>query len=127
MAFLHCHTPDCHWSQDDFWDETGQGYTPFRKDIIAWWMECLFKDKVYMDKYICEEVAQCLGQHGPTLYDEEDGCKKYYISGTDLVAFELKNKSESISNMQVKTAAEWKKVRDTWTCPWCGYRNWDID
>lgn len=20
MSYLHCHTPDCKWSQDDFWD-----------------------------------------------------------------------------------------------------------
>jgi len=55
MAFLHCHTPNCNWSQDDFWSK--DGYHPFRKDIVDWWIECIFKEKVYLDKFLAERPA----------------------------------------------------------------------
>lgn len=37
MAYLHCHTKNCGWEQDDFWDK--EGYNPFKEK------DCLFKEK----------------------------------------------------------------------------------
>ena len=35
MAYLHCHTKGCGWSQDDFWDFKFKiRYVPYRK---SWW------------------------------------------------------------------------------------------
>ena len=113
-AFLHCHTPNCNWSQDDFWEG---GYTPFREDIIKNMKENLFKDKIYMDRWFLEEnsIPHHTDKKGP------------YCKGVDLVAFELERTAKSIRNMLVRTYDEFKKNKDKLVCPKCGKQNWDID
>jgi len=103
MAYLHCHGHGCDWEQDDFW--TKDGYNPFRQDMIDYLKDCLFKDSIQLDH--CGEQRT--------------------LSGQELVARELERKARSIRGMKVKTTEDWKKVKDSWRCPDCGSKNWDID
>jgi len=120
MAYLHCHNPNCNWSQDDFWDEKGgeyEGYTPFRSDTVQWLKESLFEDRMYFDRSFFDEM-------GLDYEEDDEGC---YMRGTDFVAFELERKARSIRNIKVRTNEEWKQVRESWVCPECGSDDWDID
>ena len=121
MSFLHCHTKNCHWSQDDFWSK--DGYNPFRQDSVEYLKDYLFKDTVNMDIEYVRDMRM-LGFECPAV-EQENGT--YDIKGTDFVAMELMRKARSISNMHVKTYDDWKKVKDNWKCPKCGESNWDID
>ena len=115
MAYLHCHTPGCEWSQDDFWEPNG--YSPFRPDIMRSFHEDLFKEKMYFDRPALEEMG--------ILYDEDEhGC---FCTGTDYVAWELERRARRIRNMLVKTYDEFKAKKDSLVCPRCGKQNWDID
>lgn len=114
--FLHCHTPNCHWSQDDFWEK--DGYTPFREDLVESMKEELFRDKVYMDSNFFMENPSI--PHGI----DHDGV---FCKGTDLVAWNLERKARNIRNMLVKTYEEFKAKKDDLVCPKCGEQNWDID
>jgi len=116
MAYLHCHTKNCGWSQDDFWDQNG--YTPFREDIIKYLEKSLFKEKIYFDKYFFEE-----NPYIPYWKDE----KGWYCTGKDMVACNLENRARRIRNMLVKTEEEFIEKKDTLVCPCCGKQNWDID
>lgn len=113
MAYLHCH--NCDWSQDDFWSE--DGWSP-EKGMDGYW-EWAFRDKVHMDPNFFEEEGL-----EDKMHEDEEG---RWIKGQDLLAFELRRAANSVENMAVKTYEEWKQVKDTFTCPKCGSKNWDID
>ncbi len=115
--FLHCHTPGCGWSQDDFWECTPNGYSPLRADIISSMHLDLFKDKIYFDRSTLEEM-------GVPIHENEHG---FYCTGTDYVAWELERRARRIRNMLVKTYEEFKAKKDTLVCPRCRKQNWDID
>lgn len=104
MAYLHCHS--CDWGQDDFWEP--EGYNPFVSHIIDTYKDILFRDTAIW-------------------IDEENHGRQIEIDARELVARELERKAQSIRNMRVKTYEDWKKIKDTWTCPECGSGNWDID
>lgn len=78
MAYLHCHTKNCNWSQDDFWDfsfgkygywtipftKIGWGYNPFSLFLSYvftkkgyWWPR-----RIMYDRY-------CMKDHGWTRPD----------------------------------------------------------
>jgi len=116
MAYLHCHTKNCGWSQDDFWDING--YTPFRQDLMNDLKKYLFQDKIYLDEYFFKE--------NPTLnYYHDDG--GFYCKGKELVIWKLKQKTRSIENMLVSTYDEFIEKKDELVCPKCGQQNWDVD
>lgn len=116
MSYLHCHTKNCGWSQDDFWDEH---YTPLRPDIMKSLSEDLFKERIYFDKSMFVETGDL-----PYHLDEEG---KAYCRGSDYVAWDLRKRAKRIQNMLVKTYAEFKANKDKLVCPRCGQQNWDID
>jgi uncharacterized protein (DUF2126 family) len=103
MAFLHCDSIGCGWSQDDFWSP--DGYNPFRQDIIDWLKACLFKDIIELDG--------------------EEGHQRF--TGTEFVAREIEKMAKSIRHMNIKTDDDWNKMKSEWACPRCGQKNWDID
>jgi len=113
MAYLHCH--DCDWSQDDFWSE--DGWSPEVSMKNDW--EYTFRDKIYMDENFFEEAGL-----QDKMHKDDEGC---WISGQDLLAFELRRCARKVEEMAVRTYEEWKKVRSTFVCPECGSKNWDID
>lgn len=114
MSFLHCHTKNCNWEQDDFW--TLGKYNPITslKDIE----EKLFVDKMYFD------IPTLIEMGIPYQLDE---IGKSHCKGTDYVAWELERKAKNIRNILVKTYDEYKAQKDTLKCPRCGQQNWDID
>ena len=117
MAYLHCHTKECGWGQDDFWKE--DGYNPvssLQKDSML--NEGLFKDKMYFDEWFFKENPSLAYKH------DEGG---WYCSGRDYVVWELRRTANNIERMFIPTWEEWEKVRDTTICPDCGQSNWDID
>ena len=151
MAFLHCHTKNCGWSQDDFWNK--DGYTPFRKDLIETWQKDIFKDKVYADEWWFIDIGlapqydlvELIPEPEPPKITEiiddkkrqkhedcyHDGVqthyRKYWVKGTCYVAALMERKARNIKNMLVRTYEEFKEKKDTLVCPRCGKQNWDID
>lgn len=115
MAYLHCHTKNCGWSQDDFWKET---YNPVNFDQNKDLYSDLFKERIYLDKNIVSKMEI------KYYVDEEN---RTYVKGTDYVAYELERRASKIRNMLVKTYEEFKEKKDTLVCPRCGKQNWDID
>lgn len=113
MAFIYCNI--CRWSQDDFWDK--EGYNPFRQDIINDLKEELFRDKVYGDKFMFDDLGIV------PEYDNEG----YYADGRKIVAAVLIQKAKSILNMRVRTGKEWEEIKDTFCCPKCGNNDFGID
>ena len=113
--FIYC--DDCRWSQDDFWSEDKDGYSPFRPDIVENLRKSLFKEKIYFDRFVLEDL------HLPIRKDENG----YYAIGQEYVAMKLIAKAKSIMNMQVKTGEEWKEVKDSFVCPECGSTHIEVD
>jgi hypothetical protein len=113
LAFLHCH--DCDWEQDDFWSE--DGWNPEKSMKGSW--EQAFQDKIYMDRdfFIENHIEDKMNK------DE----KGHWITGPNLLAWNLRTKASQVENMAVRTIEEWKQKKDTFTCPECGGRNLDID
>ena len=119
MAYLHCHTKDCGWSQDDFWSSEEGEYSPFRPDLMRDLQKALFKEKVYFDKWAIDEMG-IINNRGK----DDNG---YWVNGREFVINRLEAKVRSIRNMIARTEDEWKEKKDTLTCPKCGEQNWDID
>lgn len=117
MAYIHCHTKDCGWGQDDFWEEGG--YNPVRFIQTDKNFEShLFKEKMYFDEWMFLE--------NPSLdyHEDENG---FYCSGKDYVVWEFRRKADNIENMLVISQNEWMDQKDTLVCPKCGQQNWDVD
>ncbi len=78
MAYLHCHTKNCHWSQDDFWDFSfdkygywkfpfigrGWGYNPF-----SLFMSYIFTSRGYWYPRRIMHDKNCMEDHGWTRPD----------------------------------------------------------
>jgi len=107
MSFLHCHTKDCFWEQDDFYSVDGYNPAEYLKD----WMEQLCKDNIDEQFSNCSEF---LAKNGP-------------ISKREVIAQEFEKFADRIRNMPWITYEQWKKDKDTAVCPKCGMRNFDID
>lgn len=115
MAYLHCHTKNCGWSQDDFWHEK---YNPVNFDQDKDLYGTLFKERVYLDK-------ECVWDMNIVYYVDENG--RVYVKGLDYVAWELERRAKKIKGMLVKTYEEFKAKKEILVCPRCGQQNWDID
>lgn len=126
MAYLHCHTKGCGWSQDDFWDYTftkkawkeffkfqwGKrpfGYNPLSillEDIAEW----INPRWIHMDS----EWAKMKGRKNPKIHSWEilkDGFKRY---------------RRVKKGMLFKTWDEFQANKNT-PCPKCGKVDWDVD
>jgi rubredoxin len=101
MAYLHCHTPNCGWSQDDFWDKS---YNPIR--YMLDWEDSL------LDKF---------NEPFPGEKDTEG------MTYGQVVALEMERAAQSIREMKWHTDEEWQEAKDTAVCPRCGKQNFDID
>jgi hypothetical protein len=123
MAYLHCHTKGCNWSQDDFWDWKWEGvfrfwrwkhrpfgYNPFSlilEDITEYW----FPRFVEFDLYAAKEM----------------GFKTKRIHSWRMLIYNVRRHFRRFFITKWKTWEGWKKARDTAVCPKCGRRNFDID
>jgi hypothetical protein len=107
MSFLHCHTPNCHWEQDDFYSL--DGYNP--AEYLKSWMEQLCADDV--DEQFSTDI-QFVKELGP-------------ISKREVIAQEFEKFADRIRKMPWVTWEQWERDRETAVCPKCGQRNFDID
>jgi len=126
MAYLHCHTKDCGWSQDDFWNYTFTkktwkqfltfqwqkrpfGYNPLSillEDISVW----IKPRYVEMDSY----------------WAKENGLKSNRVHSWWFLKKAFKRYKSVKENMLFKTWDEFQKNKN-WPCPRCGQVNWDVD
>ena len=123
MAYLHCHTKGCNWSQDDFWDwkwvgilgfwrwrHRPFGYNPFSmilEDVAEYWRPRFIEFDLYAMK--------------------EMGFNMKRIHSWRMLAYQVRKHFRRFFTTKWKTWEGWKKVRDTAVCPKCGQRNFDID
>jgi len=119
--YLHCHTPGCGWSQDDFWSIGG--WNPVNAVKRNDDEKQLFEEKVYVGKWFLEEANEWLPDTFPYWKDE----KGFYTKGQYLQAYRFYQLYKRCMNMDVKTFEEWQKIRKTWKCPKCSQHNPDID
>jgi len=102
MAYLHCHTKGCHWSQDDFWHRKYNPLTKLWSDIRWLWKPRMMK------------------------FDREAYGRLHIFSWHALV-LEIAKEAHNVCQMKWWTWESWKRAKDTAVCPKCGQRNWDID
>jgi hypothetical protein len=109
MAYLHCHTKDCNWSQDDFYEL--DGYNPAK--YLEGWMEALLADDV--DESFTDD-SEFIRENGD-------------ISRREVIAREFEKFARRIRSSKWLTWEQWKRDYDNGTavCPKCGERNFDID
>lgn len=97
MAYLHCHTKACGWSQDDFWDRKYNPLTKLWTDIRFFGFPRIIKNEGHRT-----------------------------FSWTILI-LEIAREVRNFYKMKWWTFESWRKARATAVCPKCGLRNWDID
>ena len=117
MSFVHCH--NCPWSQDDFWE--ANGYSPFRKDILEYWVVIMKngingKKAVGMEEWWAKEAG----------LPYTKGEKGVDIDFREYLAWDLEGKAKNIRDMRLIT---WKDFKDdpNPVCPNCGSDKLDID
>lgn len=133
MAYLHCHTKGCGWSQDDFWDWTIRwnkllkwksrplGYNPLSlilEDMAEYWYPRLigFDCNFIRDSGIKEKDKNEKGFH--------------LVHSWDMLFWEIKRDIRIFFNMKYWTYESFKKAKDLgkYKCPKCGSSDqWDID
>jgi hypothetical protein len=121
MAYLHCHTKNCNWSQDDFYHK---GYNPLTKiwDDIKW----LWKPRwMSMDKHFIGGIETY------TRVPIYCGKRNQVHSWNWLIA-ELVKEFKNLLRQKWWTYDSWKKDWAKRTdnfpvCPKCGKQNFDID
>ena len=126
MAYLHCHTKGCGWSQDDFWNynwtwkalkdflllrwqKRSFGYNPLSilLEDIATWIKPRY---IEMDSY----------------WAKENGYESPRIHSWNFIPKAFQRYQRVKRNMLFKT---WEEFRDNdqTPCPKCGKVDWDVD
>jgi hypothetical protein len=109
MAYLHCH--NCHWSQDDFWDEH---YNPIT-----------FMEKNYKKELLNDDLGRIIKMQLDVPLSKE----VYYsnITARELIAKEMERHARTIRSMIYRTTEEFKQKNPERKCPNCGKKELDID
>jgi hypothetical protein len=121
MAYLHCHTKDCGWSQDDFYDKWYNPITKILSDIKWLWkprmieFDCMFVeiDSIRLQKYT--------------------GIKIKFVNNRCFswkwLLLEIVKDIKIAYKMKWWTYKSYEKDRNTGKakCPKCGRVNFDID
>lgn len=110
MAYLHCHTEGCEFSQDDFWSEDYNPITFMEKNSKDELLTYDLDAKVKFDQYWLDENGY------------SDG-----ITRRELIAWEMERKAQRIRNMKYRTFEEYKEKNPEGICPKCGKKDLDID
>jgi hypothetical protein len=119
MAFAHCH--DCDFSQDDFWEVYGNGWHPFRSDIVQDWIRHI-NDAIHGRKTISMDIWWA--KDAGISYREVGGHAE--INVLEYIAWELEHKAKNIRNMHWLTTKEFRDDPNR-CCPKCGSKHLDID
>ena len=126
MAYLHCHTKDCCWSQDDFWDYrfTKQAWIRF---LTFQWQRRPFGYNPF--SILLEDIA---GNIKPRYFNmdsywaKENGLKSSKVHSWWFIPRAFKRYRRVKRDMLFKTWDEFQANKTT-PCPNCGKVNWDID
>lgn len=102
MAYLHCHTKGCGWSQDDFWHRRYNPLTKLWSDIRWLWLPRMIR------------------------INTEGGIHPRIFSWHALL-LEVKKEIRNILHMKWWTYKSFMKERNTALCPKCGKSDFDID
>lgn len=121
MAYLHCHTKGCGWSQDDFYTK---GYNPLTKiwSDIKWHIK---PRTIKFDDYFVKDDALRLQKYtGVKLWFKGNKCFSW-----NLLVLEIVKDIKVALKMKWWTYKSWKKDYDKGIakCPKCGLVNFDID
>lgn len=155
MAYLHCHTKDCGWSQDDFWNFRPRfrwhlykkswwklgfsiGYNPISRTLTdirwLWKPKWLSLDDWYINDMIkytgvkvkVRKVEKTINVKSGNVFGKMKTIEQQVFSWQWLL-LELVVEWKNIRRMKWRTWKSWKKTRDIAVCPKCGLRNFDID
>lgn len=121
MAYLHCHTKGCGWSQDDFW---AKGYNPLTKtwSDIKW----LIRPRMLeLDTWLVDDLTKYTGVWMWRFKAEFSGQARVF--SWQWLLLELKREIKCIRKQKWWTWESWKKDKATAVCPKCGLRDFDID
>jgi len=122
MAYLHCHTPKCDWSQDDFWYWKVEW-----KKLFKWGSRPFGYNPLSL---ILEDIAAF---YKPQYieYDEwfatENGFKNRNIFSWHMMIWSIQGDIKKLFTQKWWTIKSWNKAKATAVCPDCGKRNFDID
>jgi hypothetical protein len=129
MAYLHCHTKDCRWSQDDFWNYNWT-WKAFKHFITFKWQKRSFG---YNPFSILLEDIHTWGKPRRIKMDshwlKENGIKGDSVHSWFLLRKGFRRYKNVKKRMVYKTWDAWRKARDNGkpVCPNCGKPNWDMD
>ncbi len=121
MAYLHCHTKSCGWSQDDFWTRR---YNPFTKlwSDIKW----LIRPRIMeMDDWYVDDLIKYTNVLLWRFRVEFNGQARVF--SWQWLWLEFRREIKSVRRQKWWTWKSWKKERDAAVCPKCGLRDFDID
>jgi len=120
MSYLHCHTKDCNWSQDDFYSKSYNPLTKIWSDI-KW----LWKPKITsVDKYIVKDL---LAYSNVPVYEFKRNVKgQFYFFSWNWLLLEIVKDIKLAFKQKWWTYNSFKKDIKA-VCPKCKQRNFDID
>lgn len=122
MAYLHCHTPGCEWSQDDFHTKNYNLFTK-TKSRFKW----LGKPKMigWDSWFVAHEAVELQDYtHIKVWFNKKNECFSW-----NWLLLELVSNLKAQRNMKWKTYKAYQKAleKGTAVCPRCGKVCWDID
>lgn len=120
MAYLHCHTKDCGWSQDDFWTRRYNPFTKIWSDIKWLWIPRIMD----LDDWIVIDIFEY------TKVPVKNFSKikgQYRIHTWNWLLIEIVKEIKNVFNQKWWTYKSWQRNKHKAKCPKCGQRNFDID
>lgn len=130
MAYLHCHTKDCGWSQDDFW-EYDWSWKAWKKFLTFKWSSRPFRYNPL--SILLEDIAEYIKPRRikmDSYWARENGLKSSEVHSWWFLRNAFKRYKRVKKNMLYKTYEEFKEAhyeKGIAVCPKCGKINWDID
>ncbi len=129
MAYLHCHTKNCDWSQDDFWSfkigKYGYWKFPFSKFGIAYNPISVFLS------YVCTKKGYWKPRRivHDSSWAKEAGWSRKDPHSWWLAWQSFKDIFRRFKGQKWWTYESWKSDYDKGiaVCPNCGQKNFDID
>lgn len=110
MSYLHCH--NCHWSQDDFWDE--------------WYNPITFLEHAYKKELLTKDLWEVL-----TIDSFDNKRNKFIgmkpITREKFITDAFEQMISKIQRMIYRTNDEFKAMNPEGKCPNCWKKELDID
>jgi hypothetical protein len=117
MAYLHCHTRDCDWSQDDFWTRRYNPITKLWSDINWLWKPRW----ISFDEWMLNDLRAIV-----PVWTKHHRCGQVFIHSWNMLLVEALKEVRVAFGMRWWTWEAWKKAK-TPHCPVCHKRNFDVD